>query len=238
MKKTIFPTLLFLFCIYSANAQRKLALKWAPTGLLLGNINAQAEYGFGKHSSINIQFGIPSPRSYSPKFDDKDASISVKTTSFLAGYRIYASHRKMRGFYFEPYFKNVHLTGTGSGSSTLQGQPVVMNFTGDYKGSGVGVQMGTQFVIAKRVVLDFYFIGPEINTSHANFKSIEVTNTIPWNSSQAAEAEQNVRDFLDKIPVVGKKVDLTVDQNNRTITADYKGLLPGFRFGLSIGIML
>lgn len=237
MKKLLLFLIAFACTQFYLNAQQpKVALKWSPAGLLVGNINVLGEFSVTKHSSIDIKVGIPSQRNYSTTYDDKDASFSVKTNSFLAGYRLYFSRKRMKGFYIEPYYKYVHFTGNGIGQSTLMGEDVVMNFLPDYKGSGGGLQLGTQFRIAKIIVLDFYFLGPELNSSHVNFKAVEITHTIPWTSSQANEEEQNVRDFLDNIPVIGKKTTLTVDQNNRTITADYKGLLPGLRAGISIGI--
>lgn len=237
MKKYSLLCILVACSFFILNAQKpKVALKWSPTALIAGNINAGAEFAITKRSSIEIKAGFPSERKYSATYDDKDANFNVKANSYYAGYRLYFAKKRMKGFYVEPFVKYVHFQGEGSGQSTLQGENVIMNFTADYTGTGGGIQLGTQFRIAKIVVLDIYFLGPELNSSHANFKSVEVTHTIPWNSSQADEAEQNIRDFLDKIPIVGKKTTLTVDNNNRTIIADYKGLLPGFRIGASIGI--
>ncbi|MCC7400891.1 MAG: DUF3575 domain-containing protein [Chitinophagaceae bacterium] len=237
MRKALTSTLLFSFCSFAVNSQKKMAFKWSPSGLYAGNISIQGEFAAGKQGSINIKAGIPSKKNYTPKFDDKDADFDVQTTSFLAGYRIYFSKRRLHGYYIEPYFKNVRFSASGNGNTTLDNQPVVMNFNGDYKGNGIGIQSGVQFTIAKILVLDLYFLGPEYNISQINFKSVEVTNTIPWNNSQAGDAEQKVRDFLDNIPVIGKKVNFEIDRNNRTITADYKGLLPGFRAGIAVGIM-
>ncbi|MFI5133019.1 MAG: hypothetical protein ACHQEB_01720 [Chitinophagales bacterium] len=236
--KKIFYTLLLIGTPVLLQAQRKAVFKWAPSGLLVGNICVLGEYSLSKHSSLTAKIGIPANRTYSPTYDDNKASFTIKATSFLAGYRMYMSHKPLRGFYFEPYFKYVHHMGEGTGNGTLNSQPVVLNFTSAYNGSGIGIQTGVQFLIGKRVALDFYFFGPEINSAEVNFKTVEVTNTIPWNSSQASEAQQNAQDFLDKIPVIGKKVKLTVDQTDRTVIADYKGLLPGIRAGIAIGIAL
>lgn len=237
MKKITLFILAALSLSLSINAQQKLAVKWAPSGLFAGNVSLLGEYGVGRHSSINVKVGIPSPKNYTPKFDDKDADFDVKATSFLAGYRIYFSKRRMRGYYIQPYYKNVKFELSGVGNTTLDNDPVVMNFNGDYKANGIGIQSGVQFTIAKFIVVDFYFLGPELNTSQMDFKSVEVTNTIPWNNAQASDAEDKVRDFLDKIPVIGKKVNFEIDRNNRTVTSDYKGLLPGFRLGIAVGIM-
>ena len=239
MKKLIFLLLLSSFlCRDISYAQRQVTIKWNPIGIVFGSINLLGEYKLTKRSSLTAKIGIPIDKNYDATYDDKDATMKIKATSFLAGYRIYMSRKGMRGFYFEPFFNYLHHEGTGVGGSTLNGQPVTMNFTSDYSGYGVGLQMGTQFMIAKRVVLDLFLLGPELNNADATFKSHEVTNTLPWTSVQANEAEQDARNFLDDIPFIGKKISLTVDQNNRTVTSNYNGWLPGLRAGIAIGIAL
>jgi hypothetical protein len=237
MKKLLSLLLLFsYFSLSQVHAQKKFAVKWAPAGLYFGSFNLLGEYKLTKRASLTAKIGIPMEKNYSATYDDKDASLKIKATSFLAGYRMYMSRKGMRGFYFEPFFNYLHHEGNGIGASTLNGQPVTMNFTSRFTGYGVGIQAGVQFLIAKRVALDLYFLGPELNTVDATFISKEVTNTLPWNSTQAAEAEQDARDFINDIPIIGKKIKLTVDQNNRTVTSSYNGILPGFRAGIAIGI--
>lgn len=239
MRKAIHLFLMLSVIFYSsANAQRKVALKWAPTGLLMGDVSIAGEFKLILHSTLNVNIGIPVQQTYSAKFSGKNASFGLKTTSLLAGYRMYLSKKSMKGFYFEPYLKYVHFTGTGSGTSNLNGQNVNMAFASDYKGTGVGIQFGHQFMIAKRVVIDFYFIGAELNSSNVSFSSTDMTSTGAWNNTQASQAQQNVQDFVSKIPIIGNKITITTDANNRTVTANYKGILPGFRAGLAIGIIL
>ena len=213
----------------------KIALKWAPTGLFLGSVSMQGEYNFGKHS-LTAKIGVPANTHHSFTYQDKDADFSMKATSFLAGYRTYLSRKQLRGLYFEPYFKYVHHTAEGVGNGTLSGEPVVMNFTNDYNGFGVGAQLGAQFLIGKRFVIDLFFLGPEINSSTDNFKAVEVSHTLPWTMVQANEAEKDIRDFVDKFPFVRNKVKVMVDRDNHTVTTDFKGALPGLRIGASFGV--
>lgn len=216
------------------SAKPNIALKWAPTGIVFGNISLQGEYNFGKNS-LTAKIGIPFNKHQTFQFDNKDADFSMRATSFLAGYRTYLSKKHIRGLYFEPYFKYVHHTSEGTGNAVLGGDPVVMSFTNDYNGTGLGIQLGAQFVIAKKFVIDLFFLGPEINSSKNNFKSVETSSTIPWTSVQASEAEQDIRDFIDQFPFIRHRVNVTVDQNNKTVLADFKGALPGYRIGVSFG---
>lgn len=142
----------------------------------------------------------------------------------------------MAGLYFEPYFKYLHHTAEGVGNAVLSGENVVMNFTNEYNGVGVGAQLGIQFLIKKKIVIDFFFLGPEINSARNDFKANEISNTPPWTQSQATEAEQDIRDFIKKFPFIRNKMDVMVDANQKIVTASFKGVLPGYRIGVSFGI--
>ena len=217
-------------------SQPAIALKWAPTGLFVGSISLQGEYNFGNRS-LTAKIGLPANTRRSFTYQEKDAAFSMKATSFLAGYRLYLSKKQLKGFYLEPYFKYVHHTAEGAGTGTLTGESVVMDFTNDYNGFGVGAQLGAQFLIGKRFLIDLFFFGPEINSSTNNFKAVETSNALAWNSVQASEAENNIRDFINQFPFVKNITDVRVDKANRTVMANFKGALPGFRTGVSFGFL-
>lgn len=240
MKK--FLLLIVLFSSFLTQAQVKnpeshIDLKWAPTGLLLGSVSLQAEYNFGKNS-LTAKIGIPVSVNHSFQYADKNADFSMRATSFLAGYRTYLSRKQMKGLYFEPFFKYVHHASEGTGTATLSSKPVVMNFTNDYNAIGMGAQLGAQFLIGKRFVIDLFFLGPEINSARNNLKAVEVSSMLPWTSSDATEARQDILDFVDQFPFIRNKVNVMVDQNNKTVKADFKGALPGYRIGVSFGVTL
>ena len=238
MKKTgLLLSLLIICCTVFAQSgtpNPNISIKWAPTGIIFGNISLHGEYNFGKNS-LTAKIGFPFSKHQTFKFDDKDADFSMKAMSFLAGYRTYLSKKHMNGLYFEPYFKYVHHTSEGVGNAVLQSDPVVMDFTNAYNGVGIGAQLGVQFLIAKKVVIDFFFLGPEINSARNNFKAVETSSTIPWTYAKASEAEQDIRDFIDKFPFIRNKTNIKVDQANKAVMADFRGALPGYRIGISFG---
>lgn len=242
MKKTRILFVILFFCQFLKAQESaydpKITLKWAPLGLLLGNVSLQGEYTFGNKSSLTAKIGVPVKKMWEAIYDNNDADISMKTIAFLAGYRKYLSQQKLKGIYLEPFFKYVHHTSEGIGHGMLDGQPVTMNFTNEYNAVGVGLQLGVQFLIKKRIVLDIFFLGPEINSATNNFKAIDISNSSGWNNLQASEAEQDIRNFLDEFPFIRKKVDVMIDTPNKTVRADFKGGLPGLRTGFSIGIAL
>ena len=239
MKKFL-SLILLLSSVSGLHAQEKavnphVTLKWSPAGLLLGNIGLHGEYNFGRNS-LTAKLGIPVSTHHTFQYDDKDADFTLKATTFMAGYRHYLSKRHMKGLYFEPYFKYVHQSSEGAGTSVLGAENVRMNFTNDYNGVGVGAQLGVQFMIKNKLAIDFFFLGPEINSSRNNFTAVEVSSIIDWNYSQTAEAEQDIRDFIDQFPFIRNKVNVSVDKDHKTVRADFKGALPGYRIGVSFGV--
>ena len=199
---------------------------------------SRQKYGFLNKSSLTAKIGVPFNRSYHATFDGRDVEMSMKAFSFLAGYRKYLSKQMLKGFYIEPFFTYAHHLSDGIGEGTLDNQPVTMDFTNAYNGVGVGVQLGSQFIIAKRFVIDLFFLGPQLTASINNFRAIDYNNSSAWNTIQADEAEQDIKDFLNQFPLIKNKVDVHVDTPNKTVTADFRGALVGVRFGVSFGIAL
>jgi hypothetical protein len=241
--KKAFWILLTCFSFASTYAQEKkpdpkITLKWAPTGLILGDISLQGEYGFMKKSSLTAKIGVPINRTYHATYNGNAANMHMKAFSFLAGYRIYLSKQMLKGFYLEPFFTYVHHTSNGIGIGTLENRSVMMDFTNDYNGIGAGLQLGSQFRIGKRFVIDLFFLGPQVTSSTNNFRAVDATNSLPWNDIQASDAEKSIKDFINQFPFVRNKVAVEVDKPNRTVTADFKGALVGIRFGVSFGIAL
>jgi len=241
--KNIFYLISFSFFLQTAGAQDKvfdpkITLKWAPTGLILGNLSMQGEYSFLKKSSLTAKIGVPFNGTYHANFDGHAVDMHMKAFSFLAGYRKYLSKQILKGLYIEPFFTYAHHTSDGTGEGKLDNQPVTMNFTNDYNGIGVGVQLGAQFIIAKRLVIDLFFLGPQLTSSTNNFRAIDPYNSVSWTTIQADEAEQDIKVFLNQFPFIKNKVGVHVDKTNRTVMADFKGALVGVRFGVSIGIAL
>ncbi len=215
--------------------ETNVSVKWAPTGLLLGSASLQAEYNFGSRNSLTAKIGLPVRVKHTFTYDDGDAGFAMKATSFLAGYRTYFSRKHMRGLYWEPFFKYVHHTSEGTGAGTLYNRSARFSFTNNYNGVGVGVQLGTQFFIGKKFVVDVFVLGPEIKSSSNSFKAWEISNTLPWTNYEAKDAENEIREFINQFPFIRNHTTVMVDRDNKLVNADFKGALPGVRAGFSVG---
>ncbi|MBD0368759.1 MAG: hypothetical protein ICV53_21955, partial [Flavisolibacter sp.] len=97
-------------------------------------------------------------------------------------------------------------------------------------------QLGVQFLFSRRFVVDLFLIGPEINSATNNFKAVEISSTVPWNTMETMDAQQDIQKFVDQFPFIRKRINLMVDKNNRTVAGQFKGALPGFRTGISFGL--
>lgn len=216
--------------------KKSIAVKFAPAGLAFGKVTVGGEYNFTPHSSFTVMAGIPFDKSQTVYYNHRDNNLNARTRSVMAGYRYYLGNMPMRGFYVEPFAKYLTHDANGLIYSDLQGQQVVFDTHAHYKGIGAGAQVGVQFMIVKLILVDFFFLGPEANASTFSSVSTDITNNLGWSFADAAEAEQDIKDVLNDIPVVGKKVAVKVDTQKKTVSTDFSGFAPGLRFGASIGI--
>ena len=219
-----------------SNAQQhNLAIKWSPLGLYFGKMTLGGEYSIRKKQSITFHVGIPLNAQRNFDSDNNTADVSSKTTSVMAGYRLYLGKSSMKGFYFEPYLKYLHNELEGTFNYNDDTPPSIYKSSNEFTSFGIGGQLGFQVLIAKRIVLDFFLVGPEANTVKEKGSFTDVTNNIPWTAADAAEAEADIKDAIEDIPIIGDKTEVKADQASKTVFISYKGFLPGVRTGFSIG---
>jgi hypothetical protein len=247
MKKTIIAVLC-LGVLSTANAQEKqekpaasfapsYAVKWNPESLAFGKISVQGEYNFKKKKSVTFSVGIPMTHTTTVQMDDKDRQVDMKTFSVMGGYRMYLGKKTMTGVYFEPYLKYLKNDAATVISTSLNGEATDLYTTSNFSAFGVGAQLGVQFMIAKRVTFDFFFLGPEGNMAKNTIVMKDLSSGT-WDPSQAQAAQDEINKNIGDVPVIGKKLHVTVDANKKTVTSDFSTLLPGVRFGLSVGVRL
>lgn len=217
---------------------RPWALKWNPESLLFGKIGLSGERQLRGRKSVTFGIGIPVKQHITRDPTEYRVDLDAKTFSAQAGYRMYLGKRPLRGFYFEPYLKYVHFDGSGTfDDKNTSSSTTHYIFASDvsYSGGGIGAQLGVQFQVAKVVVLDLFLLGPEANigNSEGRFRDISPNSGPVWNSG---EAERNIRNFIDDIPIIRNNVTYEIDNANRTVIARYKGFTPGLRLGASVGI--
>lgn len=245
MKKIFFALLLMSTAAFSQEQKEKPAfkssvvVKWNPESLAFGKISLGSEIHLWHKRGITFNVGLPAEQSKTFKIDDKDRDVKMKSTSVMAGYRMYLGKSDITGLYFEPYVKYVKNEASVAGVDYTIGTPsrtAIFTISNDYKGFGLGAQLGVQFMIAKRIAFDLFLIGPEANSTKDELKAVETSNALPWNMIETNDAKAKVQEFVKDIPIIGKKIEISVDQANKTVRGNYSGILPGFRAGLSVGV--
>ncbi|HEX7844220.1 MAG TPA: DUF3575 domain-containing protein [Chitinophagaceae bacterium] len=215
---------------------QSVAVKWSPASIFFGKIGLGAEYNFKRKASVTFNVGVPFEKETTFEIDNEDRNLSTKTFSIMAGYRMYLGKKPVKGFYIEPYLKyldNKSITNTDFDIG-LTNRPFLV--TSEYSGIGIGAQLGVQFLIAKRVVIDWYLLGPEANISKHDLLAQETGNGLPWTNAEAQDAEDEINDFVNDIPLLKNNLDVTVNAAAKNVKTHYKGFLPGIRSGISIGI--
>jgi hypothetical protein len=217
----------------------KNVIKFLPVNLYFNNVSFEYERKFSAKNSFIVGIGIPSEKSFIDKFGNNvnpnDISNDLlKTSAIRAAYRHYTGHHtQAAGFYISPYLKYQTYSISAKSHQTTD---LGMAFTEDIKADGntmsAGLQFGAQVMIAKRVAIDFYFLG--IEAGLANFDG-----TVTSSSSDPTvlnEMKKNVDDFISNLPsFIGDK--FTTTQSGSTIGVKGSSVpYPWIRGGISIGI--
>ncbi len=216
--------------------KKSIALKFAPAGLAVGKITFGGEYNYRNRNSFTFLAGVPFDKTNTVNYDGMKSDVTSHAFSLMAGYRHYLGRKTMSGFYIEPYVKYLKQDANGLIKKELQGQTAIFDTHAHYEGIGIGAQLGVQIMIAKRVAFDFFLIGPEANSSKASTLSTDITDNLAWSYADAQQAENDIKENLKDIPVIGNKIGVKVDTNKKTVATNYSGFMPGFRAGASIGI--
>lgn len=249
--------LLFLFFILPGlvNAQKILGgkniIKTNLTSDFISNYNLTYERSIANKFSFSVGVRYM-PKSTMPQFvqdkveqlvDDKNVNIKdfkMGNFAITPELRLYLSAGKMKGFYIAPYLRysvfdlQVPVTYSyTSGASTVNASAF---FNGKFTAISGGLLLGSQFQIAKKLVLDVWIIGGHYGTSSGTINATDFNPSVP-NTPEAKKA------FKDQVESVnGKdygpfefKGEVSSDYTTATFTTT--GAWAGIRaLGLNLGI--
>jgi hypothetical protein len=225
------------------NSGRKNVVKFLPMNLVFNSLSFEYERKFSPKSSFILGVGIPRSTSFAGKFTDNSGENKIyndafSTMSFRAAYRHYSGHRiQPSGFYFSPYLKYQSFTANADNhtSATYGEPPVTAQYVEKYDVSGntlnFGIQWGVQFLIAKLVTIDFYFLGIE-----AGLANVTATVTSP-NPEMINSVESDVRKNVSELPsFFSEKIEVTRRGTDQVEVKGSSMPYPWLRSGISIGI--
>lgn len=222
---------------------RKNVIKFLPTNLVFNNLSFEYERKLGKKNSIILGVGLPSSKSFAGKFSDNSGENKItndafSTTCIRLAYRHYSGRSiQPSGFYVSPYLKYQKFEVNADNNKTItEGYPpITQSYTEQYNVSGstmnLGLQLGVQFLIAKIVAIDFYFLGIEAGLANLN-ATVKSSNI-----NMIDEVETSVRNNIKDLPdFLAKKITVTRKSNDQIDVKGDSMPYPWFRGGISIGI--
>lgn len=236
----------FAFAGFSRNQDstiliRRNVVKFLPINIPFQSLSFEYERMINAKNSWTLGIGLPNQKSLIGKYGI-DASSNLKsvdlgTMHIRAAYRHYTGKKKLpKGFYLEPYLKYQHIKGNGNiagvndydvaydGKSTINLNTI--NF---------GCQMGIQFLIAKRVSLDFYFMGLEGGFLSGNIVTTPTSNT-GYDPIVLTVLKDEIEQKIADLPsFVRDKLSVTQIDNQINVKASSIPY-PWYRGGISIGI--
>jgi hypothetical protein len=238
----------------SSGAQRKTVIKYLPINSPLQSYSFEIERMLNGKNAVTLGVGIPNNSSiigkYGIKADENLKALELNTMHIRAAYRHYAGHSGLpRGFYIEPYLKYQLVKGTTTinidvdenNIQALKGAALGVaqvneSFDGKLDANittlNAGFQLGAQFLIAKRVAIDFYFLGLEAGLANADIKGTPT----PSDPSKISEMKDKIQEGIDDLPgFLNKKITVTNDASSVTVKANQMPY-PWLRGGISIGI--
>jgi hypothetical protein len=222
----------------STSLQRKNVVKFLPSNLLFQSLSFEYERMINAKNSFTLGIGLPQQQSLIGKYGIKAGNdlkaAELGTMHIRAAYRHYSGHRMLpKGFYIEPYVKYQKVTGSASVKNTGT-NPFEGVFDMNINTLNFGFQLGAQFLIAKRVSLDFYFLGLEAGMISGN---VSATSSIIGDASKVTNLKNEIENSIKDLPsFIGDKLTVTQPSSDK-INVKASGVpYPWLRGGISIGI--
>ena len=196
------------------------------------------ERTIGEHQSFSINVG----QATLPKFNlisiADDSLVQLYKSSkdrgynFTGDYRFYLAsenkHRAPRGIYIGPYASHVFM-----GRENSWHLDVPDGFTGDLKTdfkfnmTAIGAQLGYQFILWKRVALDFVLLGPSVA-----WYSLEAKLDTTLDPDEEALVYEKINEFLtERFP----GYTFAVDDSDFKTTGSTNTQGFGFRYTIHLG---
>ncbi len=254
-----FRTLPILFavqlCVLNAFAQDedvepgRNILKTNLPGFALRNYNLTYERMLSKKTSFNLGFrSMPSgpvlfkdmiigsieDQGNSTNLDARQEVESIRMSNFALTpeIRFYAGKKGYgHGFYFSLFYRYArHELGNISVDyENNAGTTSTATLTGSLTSNTGGFMLGSQWVIGKRVVLDWWILGPHFGVGKGTLTG---TNSTPISSADQSSLSTELEDVLSAVPFVKNVID--VDANGARVSLS--GPWAGVRGGLCLGI--
>ncbi len=199
------------------------------TNLAFKNISLNYERILSDRTSASLSAGFFIPGATPPLLEDALADTpgagDFSGFSLIGDYRIYRKKKGApRGFYYAPFAKFANYKYVFD--TTIEDNFTTANSA--LTSFGVGIQLGTQWVIKDRFVIDWGILGLSIHRHNvtSTFTSLEDINFEEIRESLEVDIEDN--------SFIGSPIEFT--SGDDFLTAKLPFLFPGLRSYLSVGM--
>lgn len=224
-------------------------LKTNLPGFALRNYNLTYERMLTKKTSFNLGFRtMPSgpvlfkdmiinsieDAGTSSDVDARKEVESIRMSNFAVTpeIRFYAGKKGYgHGFYFSLFYRYArHELGNISVDyENNAGTTSTATLTGSLISNTGGFMLGSQWVIGKRVVLDWWILGPHVGVGKG---TLTATNSTPISSADQSSLRTELEDVLDAVPFVNNVIDVNANGAKVSLSGPWAGV----RGGLCLGI--
>lgn len=221
------------------------------TGFALRNYNLTYERMLTKKTSFNLGFRtMPSgpvlfkdriissieDAGTSTDLDARKEVESIRMSNFAVTpeIRFYAGKKGYgHGFYFSLFYRYArHELGNISVDyNNNAGTTSTATLTGNLTSNTGGFMLGSQWVIGKRVVLDWWILGPHFGVGKGTLTG---TNSTPISSADQSSLRSELEDVLEAVPFVKNVIDVNANGAKVSLSGPWAGV----RGGLCLGIRL
>jgi hypothetical protein len=158
--------------------------------------------------------------------------ITASGNAFTGEFRFFTGKRPgARGFYVSLYGRYSTFKIDYDYEYSADTKDYLIPLKSDFNGVGGGLLLGTQFLIAKRIVLDIFIIGAHIGK--LNGKASAITDLSDMTDEDQAELEES----LESLVVFNNtQIIKTAEVNDNGVKVTIQGPFAGIRgLGLSVG---
>ncbi len=225
----------------STSVRIRNVVKFLPINLQFNSVAFEFERMINIKNSVSLEIGLPSQKSIVGKYginansDLKTAGFG--TTTLRAAYRHYTGKQKLpKGFYLEPYIKYQQIKGNASIEGVNDAE-IPYAGTSDFKFNtlNMGCQLGVQFLIAKKVSIDLFFMGLEGGFLTGNIKTTPSLST-QYDPIILSVLNEVIAQNIASLPSFIKN-KLSVNQTDTQVIVKANNIpYPWFRGGVSFGI--
>lgn len=217
---------------------RKNVIRYNLSGAMLFGIDKYIVLGYerviGKHQSFSLNFGVASlPKLVTISTDSLKVSKDQKNSGFnlSVDYRFYLKKENRysppHGLYIGPYYFFNQFKRENKWEYTATSTTGFVDTNTNFTIHGLGVQMGYQFILWKRVALDFVMVGPGLGIY--NYKAKFTDNLDPEIKEQLLSGLQQM--LTQKFP--GMNYVFSDDQISGNGTLNTTSA--GYRFIIHVG---